>query len=239
MKSIETLNFVHQDAPNLVLISCYSNTYKKGWALKHFQNTHNIYVILHDINDNYAYYHDLTQKYNHIKALLDSLNLYKFSICSISFGGIIAYYLMFYFPERVTKAIIHDFHYNSSCNYPNSFFCVKEINTKNWTIPQHSDIPILFLLHRGSFVKKNNVLQIINIFTKIKFIFFINDHSLEYKKFKGNHHIAFFLFNLQTIKQFWNYQSKNFILNNNNTQPSKINKILIHIFLLLFNKYKI
>ena len=114
----------------------------------------------------------LTQQYNHIKALLDSLNLYKFSIVTISFGGVLAYYLMFYFPERVTKALIHDVHYNSSSVYKDSSFFVKEISTKNWIIPKKSSIPVIFFLHKGSFVQQIHVLELMQIFTKITFVFF-------------------------------------------------------------------
>lgn len=238
MKSIECINFVSDSAPNILLIADIDNNYTQGFHLKHFKISHNIYAFTHNQDNNFEWYYDLTSKHSQIVQELDKYNLQKFIIYTISFGGFIAFYLMFYFPERVSKAIIHDFHFDSCSNDPKSFFYVPNISTQNWNIPKNIDIPILLLMHKGKFINKKQALQIASIFINLKFILFINKHSLMYKSSKIIHNFFFFIFNMKTINQFWNIEVKNFILSTNPNKINKINRFLAYIFLNFVSYYK-
>ncbi len=127
MKSIIDINYVSDKAPNIVLVGAVDNSTQDGYYLKHFKNTHNIFKIVHQLDDNFdlssrrdfekndfSWYYNLHDKYDIIKKMLDEKNLSSFIICSLSFGSLLIYWLIFHMPERVEKAFIHDYYIKSS-----------------------------------------------------------------------------------------------------------------------------
>jgi hypothetical protein len=94
MQSIECINFVSKNSPNILLIATMLNEVPKGYSLKHFKTSHNIYAIYHNLDDNFAFYNDLPSKHIFIEEMLNKHNLYKFSIFSLSFGTFLACYFI-------------------------------------------------------------------------------------------------------------------------------------------------
>ncbi len=206
MKEIININFVSNEAPNILLIADLNNFIKDGFHLKHFKFTHNIYILYHDQAHDFIYYKDLPSKHNKIVAELNKHNLHYFAVYGQSFGGFLAFYLIFHLSERVEKAFIHDYYINSHPSYnktPNKARHITNINLQNWIIPKKSNIPILFLLFEGNYITTKEIKELNTIFSNITFItVFIYHHLIfeQTKKFK----LFFKIYNGISYKKFWN-----------------------------------
>ncbi len=237
MKSIECINFVSTNSPNILLIADKSNNVPSGICLKHFKNSHNIYAIFHKLDDNFTFYENLPSQHSFIEEELNKNNLYKFSIFPISFGSFLAYYLIFHFQDRVLSAILHDYHWLSHCVSENLYFYQPNISTNNWKIPKQSNIPIIFSLHKSEFTPLIKINEILNIFPNIFIIYYPNYHHLCYKFDKLFHNIGFILLNKFSINSFWNVYFPNFI-NFSKIPKNKNFNITQKIFFWIFKKYK-
>ncbi|MFL1781419.1 hypothetical protein ABSA28_01144 [Candidatus Hepatincolaceae symbiont of Richtersius coronifer] len=241
MSSINILNFVSSSSPNILLIACISNYVQSGYFLKYFKTTHNIYVLTHDFSNSLQYYYDLPSKDQEIENLLNKYDLKKFTVSSISFGGLLAFYLIFYFSERIEKAFIFDFHYKS-CSLSNSNDLYNpKIITKNWLIPKNLDTPIVFYLtssykdFRRSYISKPFIIDLLNIFKNIRFILIDSPHVLLYKIDEPNKSkriikkLYFFALNGFTLQSFWNKLFNKWIINQ--YQFKRNNSLIIKYFI--------
>lgn len=230
MKEIKCINFVSQEAPNVLLIGAMENTVQDGYYLKHFKDSHNIYIAPHQLDDNYSFYEDLPSKHGFIEEQLNKHNLYNFIVSSLSFGGLLAFYLIFHFPQRVQKAFIHDYTYHIT------FPMKVPTNLTNWKFTP-SDIPICFYLFKGTGatnVKKAHIKDLLKLCNKINFILVPQPHLFVYelKSFRKN--FIFILLNGFHITTFWNKYYKLWILNK---YSFKLRKLPLLYFIHKHKKY--
>ena len=199
MKSIEIINFISLNNPNLVLIASIYNELPTGIALKYFQSTHNIYAIHHQAENGLEFYNDLPSKHSDIEEILNEYRLHKFFIFPLSFGTFLAYYLMFHFSNRVDGVFIHDF-LPHSCQKPNLFY--PNISIANWNIPKICHIPVLLSFHRGAYITKAEFNDLKAMFTNFNYVLYTSEHTLKYNLTKWIS-LLFLFFNGFSIKTFW------------------------------------
>lgn len=231
MLKIECINFISSSHPNVLLIASMRNEVASGYHLKHFSNTHNIYTLMTITDDNFSYYYDLKEKYNDIKAELDKNNLYNFIINTRSFGSLIGFFIIFHFPNRVNKAIIHDYSFRS--NWP---ITSDKFNLNKWNIHQVKTLPIVFYLYQGFSVNKQMVKELIKLFPNIFFILVPKEHTWFYylnTKFEA---FIFYCFNCFSLNCFHNQILPKFY--NNSYNFKKFKKISLYFFLKFF-KYEV
>lgn len=236
MKSIECLNFVSHDAPNILLIADIINSYARWRNINNFQKTHNIYVMLHNFDDNLIYHSNLPSKHNEIVAELDKHNLHKFTISAFSFGSFMSFYLIYHLPERVEKALLHDFYLHAS-----SIYSKYDISFDNWLIPKRSTTPILFFLNQDKHVPKKEIKLLKSIFTNIRFLTIFKKHTNPIvTNFLPEQKILFTIFNGTTIKYFWKNIYPKWIYNDNLPIIFKIypHHFMLKIFIKITTKIK-
>ncbi len=211
MKEIITVNYISPESPSILLIADIGNTHADGQHLKHFKATHNIYSFIHNLSNHLEYYSNLRSKHYEIVNELNRHNLYKFTISSLSFGGLIAYYLIFHLNERIEKAYIHDYHYSTESLAYSEGMTV-EFSKNNWTIPKKCKTPLLIQVHTGNFLTIKKIKLLKNQFSNISFIMVFTAHACFYK-YKEKE--SFFdpeaplemlskFFNGYSLDEFWN-----------------------------------
>lgn len=235
MQGITNINYVSKDSPNILLIADHSNQVHSGIHLKHFKHTHNIYTLLHDFKeeDFHWFYKDLPSHHEQIIAELNKNNLYKFTISSLSFGGLMAYYMMFYMPDRVEKVFIQDYHWNSTQRIIN-----KQVNVSNWNIPKQCSVPIVVNICRGlingdwnnaTFLSDKEIVSLWMKFISISFIFTFSRHTLLYDN-KAKKRVSTLLLNGFSNKYYWDKLYKKWM----NNQPIYRHKLPIIVRLLIY-----